>query len=85
MQFPHMFRLRQKFDSPRLDDVPGEVHRQLARLNLDRQVRPGQTVAITVGSRGITNIATITRAIVEYFQRLGASPFIVPAMGSHGG
>jgi hypothetical protein len=85
MQFPHMFRLRQKFDSPRLDDVPGEVHRQLARLNLDRQVRPGQTVAITVGSRGITNIATITRALVEYFQRLGASPFIVPAMGSHGG
>jgi len=85
MPFPRMLRLRQKFDSPRLDDIPGEIERQLRALDLTSQVKPGQTVAITVGSRGIANIAVITKAIVEHFTRLRAVPFIVPAMGSHGG
>jgi hypothetical protein len=85
MPFPRMFRLRQKFDCPRVDDIPGEVDRQLTALNLAENVKPGQTVAITVGSRGIANIALITKAIVAHFKRLKAVPFIVPAMGSHGG
>jgi hypothetical protein len=80
-----MLRLRQKFDCPRVDDIPEEVERQLAGLKLARTVLPGQSVAITVGSRGIANIAMITKAIVAHFQRLQAVPFIVPAMGSHGG
>ncbi|MGW8257698.1 MAG: lactate racemase domain-containing protein, partial [Thermoguttaceae bacterium] len=84
-EFPQIFRVRQKFDSTRLDDVPGEVLKQLAALKLVEKVRPGQSVAITAGSRGIANIATITRTIVEHFISLGAKPFIVPAMGSHGG
>ena len=83
--FPKIFRLRQRFDSARIKDVPAEVHRQLAALNLGEKVRPGQSVAITAGSRGIANIAHITRAIVDHFKQLGAKPFIVPAMGSHGG
>ncbi len=65
--------------------MPGEVRRQLARLNLAEKVRPGQSVAITAGSRGIANIADIVKTIVEHFHGLGAKPFIVPAMGSHGG
>ncbi len=85
MQFPQMMRLRQTFDNPKLDDIPAEVERQLRSLSLGEKVRPGQTVAITVGSRGIANIAIITKAIVAHFQRLNAIPFIVPAMGSHGG
>jgi hypothetical protein len=83
--FPKTFRVRQTFDATRLDDVPREVHAQLSRLDLGKKVRPGQSVAITAGSRGIANIAAITKAIVEHFQSLGAKPFIVPAMGSHGG
>ncbi len=83
--FPKIFRLRQRFDSACIKDVAAEVHRQLAALNLDVKVRPGQSVAITAGSRGIANIAEITRAIVDHFTHLGAKPFIVPAMGSHGG
>jgi hypothetical protein len=83
--FPKIFCLRQRFDSACIKDVPAEVHRQLAALNLGENVRPGQSVAITAGSRGIANIAHITRAIVEHFNKLGAKPFIVPAMGSHGG
>lgn len=85
MPFPRMLRLRQKFDARRVNDIPGEVERQLASLRLGEQVRPGQTVAITAGSRGVANIAVITKAMVAHFQKLGAVPFVVPAMGSHGG
>jgi hypothetical protein len=80
-----MLRVRQTFDAPRIDDIPGEVHRQLATLRLGEQLKRGDSVAITVGSRGIANIAEIIKASVEHFQRLGAVPFLVPAMGSHGG
>ncbi len=83
--FPPIFRLRQKFARPRVADVAREVHAQLARLELHRRVQPGQSVAITAGSRGITNIAEILRAAVEHFRALGAEPFLVAAMGSHGG
>ena len=83
--FPKLFRVGQKFEGPRLDDVPGEVHAQLTRLGLAARVRPGQSVAITAGSRGIANIHVIIRSIVEHLKRLGARPLVVPAMGSHGG
>ncbi|MEX1230672.1 MAG: lactate racemase domain-containing protein [Planctomycetaceae bacterium] len=85
MSFPRMLRIRQTFDTPRVDDIPGEVDRQLAKLNLGRKIKPGQTVAITAGSRGVANIAVIIKTAVEHFKTLGAVPFIVPAMGSHGG
>lgn len=83
--FPNMIRVRQNFTVQRVDDIQTTVHEQLSRLNLDQKVSAGQTVAITAGSRGIANIAEITRAIVSFFQALGAVPFVVPAMGSHGG
>ncbi|RLS53016.1 MAG: DUF2088 domain-containing protein [Planctomycetota bacterium] len=85
MSLPRMYRIRQSFDTPRLADVAGEVRRQLASLELGNRVQPGQTVAITVGSRGVANVALITREIVQHFLALGAKPFVVPAMGSHGG
>ncbi len=80
-----MLRIRQHFPAERIEDIPGEVERQLSRLDLREKVRAGQTVAITVGSRGIANIALITKAIVDHVKSLGATPFLVPAMGSHGG
>ena len=83
--FPSIFRVRQIFARPRVADIAGEVHAQLARLELHRRVQAGQSVAITAGSRGIANIAVILRAAVEHFRSLGAEPFLVPAMGSHGG
>jgi len=83
--FPQTFRLRQILEAPRVHDVPGEVHAQLARLQFQKKVMPGQSVAITAGSRGITDIHVIMRAIVDHLKGLGAKPFIVPAMGSHGG
>ena len=83
--FPRMFRLRQTFDARRVTDISGEVSRQLDSLKLNEQIRPDQSVAITAGSRGIAHIGQITRAVVDHIKGLGAKPFIVPAMGSHGG
>jgi nickel-dependent lactate racemase len=68
-----------------VENIPHEVEQQLAALDLGRKIKPGQTVAITAGSRGIANIAIIIKAAATHFKRLGAVPFIVPAMGSHGG
>lgn len=85
MQLPRMLRLRRTFEAQRVDDVAAEVDRQLGSLNLSAQVTAGQTVALTAGSRGIANIAVLMRAAVDHFKKLGAVPFIVPAMGSHGG
>lgn len=85
MSFPRMIRVRQKFDARRVADVPAEVRAQLASLQLANRIRAGQTVAITAGSRGIAHIDQIIRAAVDHVKSLGAIPFIVPAMGSHGG
>jgi hypothetical protein len=82
---PRIFRVRQSFDGPTLADVPGEVKRQLSALPLAERIKPGQTVAVTAGSRGIAKIAEIIKASVEHLKSIGAKPFIVPAMGSHGG
>ena len=82
---PQMFRVRQRFEDIRVGDVEAAVHGQLAGLRLDERIRPGQSVAVTAGSRGIANIKQIIRAVVQHIRSLGAQPFIVPAMGSHGG
>lgn len=80
-----MLRIRQKFHAPKIDDIPAEVERQLVSLDLGSKVQAGQTVAITAGSRGIANIAVITKAICDHVRSLDATPVIIPAMGSHGG
>jgi hypothetical protein len=85
MPYPRMLRLRQQFDAPTLADIPGAIRQQMAELALHRSVRPGQSVAVSVGSRGIHQIALIIRTVVEQLKQLGLEPFLVPAMGSHGG
>ncbi len=77
------FRFRQTLDKTRIADPYDETRREMRRLSLP--VRPGQTVAVTAGSRGISDLVPITRAVVEHFRELGLKPFIVPAMGSHAG
>ncbi len=84
MNFPDFYRLRQTFDRTIIQDIPGKVTTELQRLSLQSQVKQGQRVALTAGSRGVANIAVILRAAVEYLKSLGARPFIFPAMGSHG-
>ena len=83
--FPSIFRVRQRFDPTSLDDLASTVHDELTRLEIARRVRPGESVAISAGSRGIDRIDLILRAMVDFFISIKARPFLVPAMGSHGG
>jgi Lactate racemase N-terminal domain len=83
--YPNFVRLRQRFERPRVEEVAAAVASTLERLDLSRRIRSGQTVALTAGSRGIANIPLILRGTAAFLKRLGARPFLVPAMGSHGG
>ncbi len=85
MDYPNIFRVRQIFERTRVTDVPAEVHSQLGRLDIGTRVRPGQRIAITAGSRGVVNINLIIKAVADFCKSLQAQPFIVAAMGSHGG
>ena len=85
MSLPRMFRVRQLFSAPTVEDIPAAVRTEVQRLDLGPKVNPGETIAISVGSRGIANIALVIKSLVAEFKALGLQPFLVPAMGSHGG
>lgn len=68
-----------------MEDIDTEIAHQLSKVELSKQVKPGMRIAITAGSRGIANIAVIIRACANELKKLGAQPFIIPTMGSHGG
>jgi hypothetical protein len=78
-----MRRVRQHLAKPEIEDVPSEITGRMARVA--GAVRPGMSIAVTAGSRGITGIPLILRTVVKALRDLGADPFIVSAMGSHGG
>ena len=77
-----LLRVHQNLVANPLADVVAEVRAQLDALELEV---PQGDVAITSGSRGIANIATITKAAGDWLREHGASPFVFPAMGSHNG
>ncbi|WP_314003761.1 DUF362 domain-containing protein [uncultured Paenibacillus sp.] len=82
---PPVVRIRQKFDASKLDDPLAVLIEELKRPGAVDALRPGQRVAVAVGSRGIANIAGITKTTIDAIKAAGANPFIVPCMGSHGG
>jgi hypothetical protein len=84
MPFPRMYLVRQNFPDRRLPDIPGTVKTELSQAGFGATLAPGASIAIGVGSRGISNIAVIVRAAVDYWKSKGMRPFIFPAMGSHG-
>jgi hypothetical protein len=78
-----LFKIRQRFDRTRLESPAALLLQQLSRL--DPLIRPSARIAIAAGSRGIDNLAPLIKEITNYVKERGAYPFIVPAMGSHGG
>src|SRR5436190_5498019 len=84
MSLPRLLVVRQKFIDRRIPDVAAEVRKQLTQSGFAARLKPGASVAIGVGSRGIHNIATIVRNVVGFWKDAGMQPFIFPAMGSHG-
>ncbi len=83
MPLPKMYRVRQNLSRHRVADIPSAVHAAMAGARLP--VKRGDTVAVGAGSRGIANIAQVVQAAVDHLKELGATPFVFPAMGSHGG
>lgn len=85
MQIPAVTLVKQIAKQPEVKDVAGETLAQWKSSGLAQKIKPGANVAIGVGSRGIANLAVIVKATIQYFKEIGAKPFIVSAMGSHGG
>ncbi len=85
MPLPKMVKVRQKLNDEILQDIPGEIRKQILKDKIAATVKPGMSVAVTCGSRGIANIALIIKETVSLLTELGAKPFVFPAMGSHGG
>jgi hypothetical protein len=83
--FPEFCRVRMHFDARQIQDVSAAVNRELDAILPASGIRPGQRVAVGVGSRGIDRLSAIVRTVCGRLQGLGARPAIIPAMGSHGG
>lgn len=82
---PRWALVQQELDSTPVGDIADAVAREFARPEIRGTIAPGQKVALTAGSRGIDRIAEVIRAVADQVKALDAEPFIVPAMGSHGG
>jgi Lactate racemase N-terminal domain len=85
VEFTKVVKIRQKFPRPSVENVEEALRGQLGREEISSTIRPGMSVALTAGSRGIAQIDEILRSLVEILKEMEAEPFIVPAMGSHGG
>ena len=85
VRIPPMARVRQVFPDSRLEDLPGAIAGEFARPGAGETIRAGMRVAVTVGSRGMADLPTLVRTVVDQVRVRGGEPFIVPAMGSHGG
>ncbi len=82
---PRIFKIHQKIEAPRLAEVEKEMNALLDQFGLSGKVRPGERIALTAGSRGIRDKAKVLKVIATRLKALGAKPFLVPCMGSHGG
>ena len=82
---PRMVKIKQSFERTCLEDISGEVLKQLNVEKVKEQLRPGDKIAVAVGSRGIYQHALVVKTVVDFLKTCGTEPFIVAAMGSHGG
>jgi len=78
-------KIKQNFNRMKIDNLSEHIHQSFKKSDLKNRIKPGDKIGITVGSRGITNIKLIVKDIISELKKLNASPFILPAMGSHGG
>src|SRR4051812_31248703 len=84
MNLPRFVLAEQFFPNRAIANIPDHIRQELSSSNIARRVPKGARIAIGVGSRGISNIGTIVKSVVEFWKEKGTHPFIFPAMGSHG-
>ena len=82
---PYFYKVRYGICRDEIGDIKAAVNAALQRAGTIDSIEPGASVAITAGSREINHIDTIIRTLIEALKQKGAQPFIIPAMGSHGG
>jgi len=82
---PKMITVKQKFENAYIKDPVSVLRASLNRQELKHVIKPGMSIAVTAGSRGIDNIALIIKETIRFIQEKKGKPFIIPAMGSHGG
>ncbi|WP_198012922.1 hypothetical protein [Lyngbya sp. PCC 8106] len=85
INYPKLLRIRHNFDSSRLENVQQKIVEELEAIQVKSRIKPGATVGLLVGSRGITDIITVVKTVATELKKMGAKPFIIPSMGSHGG
>ena len=85
IKLPQIMKVSQTFDNTKLDDVEGDLNQKLIYKNIKDEIKPGMKITITGGSRGISSYKELMKTIVSFVKKCGATPFIVPSMGSHGG
>src|SRR5262249_21965904 len=83
-EIPLVRKVRQVLDQPVIKDISAAVREQLLGSKLQSKLKPGAKVAVAVGSRGIANIKQIALQTVRTIKSMGAEPFIVAGMGTHG-
>ncbi|MFC0557554.1 lactate racemase domain-containing protein [Halalkalibacter alkalisediminis] len=82
---PKMAKVKQRFDDRKIENIDEALNEKLQRVEITGKIKPGMEVAIAVGSRGMDRLVEVTALTVQFLKDLGAKPFIVPSMGSHGG
>jgi len=84
-ELPKMVEIHQSIPSLKLDDFVSEIRKELKKAGLAGKIKPGAEIAVTAGSRGVAHYPEILATVVEEIRKAGGKPYLIPAMGSHGG
>jgi hypothetical protein len=85
MDYPTFFRVKQRFDVTSIKNVAQAVREEFADFKPGPKIRPGQSVAVGVGSRGTHDLKILVETVVGCLRAMQLNPYVIPAMGSHGG
>jgi hypothetical protein len=83
--FPKLIHVEQRFRGSAPLDIAARIDGEFRRTGVLQKLAPGSRVAVGVGSRGIADLKEVVAAVVQHLHLAGMQPFLVPAMGSHGG
>ena len=82
---PRMAKVKQHFKNEKIENLKHVMEEKFQQEHIQNTIKPGMEIALAVGSRGMDRLPEITALTVQFIKRMGATPFIVPSMGSHGG
>jgi len=85
MQKIKMYYISQIYKNKKIENIPDSISQEFNRIKLDQKIKSGMQIGITVGSRGIHNLQLIIKTVIQEVKKRGGEPFVLPAMGSHGG